>query len=397
MPKWAEALFKPNRYKVLYGGRGGAKSYAVADALLIQGAQEQHRVLCTREYQSSIKDSVHRLLADRAQDIGLDTFYEVQRDKIIGANGTEFVFYGVQRNVDSIKSMKGITRLWVEEAHNVSEQSWRTLLPTIREDRSEVWVTLNPYREEDPTSQRFIVSPPPGALVLNVNYRDNPFLPDVLEEERKLDMRRLDPSTYDHVWNGAFLENSEAQVLHDKYRIAEFRPSKDWSGPYHGLDWGFSVDPLAAVKCWIHDERLYVERESGGVGIELDFTAGKLKRDIPGIEKHQVLADNARPENIKYVTRHGLPRCASVKKWAGSVEDGIAYLRQFKEIVIHPRCKETAKEARLYSYKVDSKSGQVMPQIVDAHNHYIDAIRYALQPMIRKRPTGSKTKRLSYL
>jgi len=392
MPAWASALFQPNRYKILYGGRGGAKSYAVADTLLLQGAQEPHRILCAREYQASIKDSVHRLLADRATDIGLGAFYEAQRDKIIGANGTEFVFYGVQRNVNSIMSMKGITRLWVEEAQNVSEESWRKLLPTIREDNSEVILTLNPYREDDPTSQRFIVNPPPGALVLNVNYRDNPFLPDVLEQERKLDLDRLDPATYDHVWNGAFLENSEAQVLHDKYRVAEFEPGADWNGPYHGLDWGFSVDPLAAVKCWIHDERLYIERESGGVGIELDFTASKLKRDIPGIENYQVLADNARPENIKYVGRHGLPRCVAAKKWPGSVADGIAYLRQFKEIIIHPRCAETAKEARLYSYKVDSKSGQVLPVLVDAHNHYIDAIRYALQPMIRKRETKSKTK-----
>jgi phage terminase large subunit len=353
--------------------------------------------MCAREFQSSIKDSVHRLLKQRIEDHGLQNFYLVQRDRIVGANGTEFVFYGVQRNVDSIKSTQGVTRLWVEEAHNVSEESWRTLLPTIRHKGAQVWITFNPYQKEDPTSQRWIEDAELEDCVrINVNYSDNPFLTKEAEAERLADLRRLDPATYEHVWNGAYLENSEAQVLHGKYRIAEFEPERGWNGPYHGLDWGFSQDPLAAVKCWIHDETLYVEREAGGTGIELDRTPEFVKRRIPDIEKYEVLADQANPQNISYVRRHGLPRCAAAKKWPGSVEDGIARLRAFKEIIIHPRCTETAREARLYSYKVDTKSGQVLRDIVDAHNHYIDAIRYALQPIIRKRPTGSTVKRIRF-
>lgn len=395
MPKWAKRLFEPHRYKILHGGRGGAKSYAIADALLIQGAQEKHRVLCTREYQASIKDSVHRLLADRITDLGLDGFYEVQRDKIVGANGTEFVFYGVARHPDSIKSMQGITRLWVEEAHNVSEHSWRTLGPTIRKNESEVWISFNPYQREDPTSQRYIEGFDQlratvekmghSAIRLEVNYRDNPFFltHSNLEVERQLDLERLDPQTYEHIWNGAYLENSDSQVLHGKYRIAEFEPGENWNGPYHGLDFGFSQDPTAATKSWIHGGRLYIERESGGIGVELDHTTAMLTKDIPGIERFEVIADNARPESISYLKRHGMPRVKACRKWSGSVEDGIAYLRSFKEIVIHPRCKETAKEARLYSYKVDDKSGQVLDKIVDAHNHYIDSIRYAHDPMMK--------------
>lgn len=397
MPKWAKRLFEPHRYKILHGGRGGAKSYAIADALLIQGAQEKHRVLCTREFQASIKDSVHRLLADRIEDLGLSDCYAIQRDKIIGHLGSEFVFYGVQRNVDSIKSMKGITRLWVEEAHNVSEQSWRTLIPTIREEGSEIWISLNPYRQEDPTSQRFIESPPDGAMVLQVNYRDNPFFPKVLDEERERDLSRLDAATYEHIWNGAYLENSDAQILHGKCRVAEFEPEAGWSGPYHGLDFGFSQDPLACTKKWIHNDTLYIERETGGVGIELDHTADRLKRDIPGIEQFELLCDGAEPKSISYLQRHGLPRARAAKKWPGSVEEGIRHLRSYKEIVIHPRCKESAREARLYSYKVDDKSGQVLPVIVDAHNHYIDSWRYGLDKVIKNQGTGTKTKGLKAL
>ena len=203
------------------------------------------------------------------------------------------------------------------------------------------------------------------------------------EQERVRDLERLDANTYEHIWNGAYLENSDAQILHGKYRVAEFEPESNWSGPYHGLDFGFSQDPTAATKSWIHEEVLYIERESGGTGIELDFTADQLKADIPGIERFEVLADNSRPESISYLKRHGLPRCKAARKWAGSVEDGIAYLRSFKAIVIHPRCKETAREARLYSYKVDDKSGQILDKIVDAHNHYIDSLRYGHDPMMK--------------
>ena len=159
-------------------------------------------------------------------------------------------------------------------------------------------------------------------------------------------------------------------------------PGEKWNGPYYGLDFGFAQDPTAAVRCWIHDECLWVEYEGGKTGLELDDTPAFLKERIPGIAEHTVRADNARPESISFLKRHGLPIVVGVKKRQGSVEDGIQHLRSYRKIIIHPRCEETAREARLYSYKIDRLSGDILPIPVDLNNHYIDAIRYALEPMI---------------
>ena len=220
-----------------------------------------------------------------------------------------------------------------------------------------------------------------------MNHDDNPYFPAGLETLRRREQERLDPATYAHVWEGAYLTNSDAQILAGKVQVAEFDPGADWDGPYYGIDWGFSQDPTTAVRCWVSGRRLYVEHEAGKVGLELDQTAPYLIDRVPGIDSHISRADSARPESISFVKRHGLSRCAGVEKWKGSVEDGIAHLRQYEAIVIHPRCRGTIAETRLYSYKVDRLTGDVMTDIVDANNHYIDAIRYALAPLIKRNPS----------
>lgn len=378
-------LFHPHRYKVYYGGRGGAKSWACARATIIMGTQRPLRVLCTREYQTSMRDSVHRLLSDQIEALGLGSFYKVGQREIVGLNGTTFLFEGLRHNVTKIRSMEGIDICWCEEAERISEDSWRILIPTIRAPGSEIWVTFNPEREEDPTYQRFIVNPPPDSMVRFVSYRDNPWFPAVLEAERKWDQEHMDPVMYSHVWEGLPLKDTEAQILRGKVRVAEFEPGNDWEGPYHGLDFGFSNDPTASTRVWVHNGSLFIEYEAGSADLDIDATAPYLMERIPGIEHYIIRADSARPESISYLKRHGLPRITSVKKWPGSVEDGIQHLRSYKEIVVHPRCPETIRETRLYSYKVDKRTGDPLRDIVDAHNDFIDSVRYALQPRITPR------------
>ena len=383
-------VFQPKRgevrYRCAYGGRGSSKSFSFAKMAAVLGYAEPLRILCTREFQASIKESFHaELKAAIYSERWLAANYDVGADYLRGKNGTEFIFRGLRRNMQSIKSMAQIDLCIIEEAEDVPEISWRDLIPTVRADKSEIWCIWNPREEGSPVDQRFIQQERDDAVVAEVNFEDNPWFPDVLEAERQHDLETMDPATYAHVWLGAYLENSEVQVLHGKARVAEFEPGDDWDGPYHGLDFGFANDPTAANKCWIHDDRLWVEHEANKVELELDETAEFVKKCIPGIEKYVIRADSARPESISYLKRKGLPRIEGVEKWPGSVEDGIQHLRAYKEIVIHPRCKETIRETRLYSYKVDRQTGDVLPEVVDAHNHHIDDIRYALAPLIKRR------------
>lgn len=201
IPEAFAFLFDPSRYKVAKGGRGSAKSWSFADALLLTGMENPLRILCAREIMNSIKESVHRLLSDRIKSLGLEDFYTINATAITGRNGTNFLFVGLFRNVNQIKSLEGIDRVWVEEAESVSKDSWDLLIPTIRKPGSEIWVTYNPQFEDDDTHQRFAVNPPDNAVVRHVNYDDNPYFPDVLQKEMEQDKAR-DKSKYETVWLG---------------------------------------------------------------------------------------------------------------------------------------------------------------------------------------------------
>lgn len=371
------------QYKVAYGGRGGAKSIAVADSIIIRCVERKTRVMCARENQNSIAESVHHLLEQRIDQLGLMDAYIVQRDSIRCANGSEIFFVGLH-NTKNLKSTSGVDICWVEEAESVSEESWATLLPTIREEGSEVWVTFNPGNEDDPTSQRWIINPPPGAIVRKVNWQDNPFFPDALKRQME-HAYKIDPESAAHVWGGEFRSKSDAQIFLGKYTIAPFEPNpKTWGTPRFGLDFGFSQDPTAAVKMWVFDRKLYYEYEICQVGLDIDRTPSRLN-EIPGMRDGVTWADSARPESISYLARHGYPLIFPVQKWNGSVEDGIAHMRSYDQIVIHPRCVNTSNEHRLYRYKVDKLSGKVLTDIVDANNHCIDGGRYALNSDIQAR------------
>lgn len=387
-------VFTPERgsvqYRGLFGGRGSGKSYGAAKVAAIWGLIDPLRILCTREFQASIKESFHaELKAAIASEPWLESHYDVGTDYLRGKNGTEFLFRGLRKNIGSIKSLAKIDLTIVEEAEDVPEESWLALEATVfRQPHSELWPIWNPRLDGSPVDQRFRKKPPGNAVFAELNWNDNPFFPVGLDALRKREQSRLDPATYAHIWEGAYLTNSDSQVFANKYEIEDFTPQPSWDGPYQGGDFGFSQDPTAAVRLWIKDEVLYCEYEAGKVGLELDDTVQFVNGQIPEFDKYVTRWDSARPESISYLKRHGFPSATAVTKWPGSVEDGIGFMRSFRKIIIHPRCTAIAQEFRLYSYKIDRHSGDILPSIVDAHNHYIDAMRYALGPMIRSNDEG---------
>jgi phage terminase large subunit len=377
------------RYRCAYGGRGSGKSYSFALMAAVFGYRDSLRVLCTREFQASIRESFHAELRTAIEaHPWLAAHYEVGIEYIRGKNGTEFFFRGLRNSMNAIKSIAHVDLTIVEEAEDVPEQSWQALLPTVmRQPGSEVWAIWNPRSENSPVDKRFRKSPPTDAAICQVNWDDNPFFPQALDQLRRDEQSRLDPATYAHIWDGAYLANSNSQVFAGRYVIEPFEPGAAWNGPYQGGDFGFAQDPTAAVRVWVHDQSLWIEHEATKTGLELDHMASFISDAIPGFAEYTTRWDSARPESISYLRRHGLPNTQGVDKWPGSVEDGVGFLRSFRRIVVHPRCKETAREMRLYSYKVDRLTGDIMPTIVDAHNHCIDAIRYAVTPMIKRKGT----------
>ncbi|MEY1390533.1 PBSX family phage terminase large subunit [Providencia stuartii] len=380
------------RYRGAYGGRGSAKTRTFALMTAIRGYMaamngQSGVILCAREYMNSLEESSMEEVKQAIRSVPwLSDFYELGEKYIrTKCRSVSYVFAGLRHNLDSIKSKARILIAWVDEAESVSEIAWTKLAPTVREAGSEIWVTWNPEKDGSATDKRFRKEPPDNAIIVEMNYDDNPWFPSVLEEERLSDQSRLDPNTYAWIWEGAYLENSDKQVLANKYVVQSF-PDDLWKQAdrlLFGADFGFAKDPNTLIRMFILDDCLYIEREAYGVGVELDHMPA-FYDEIPEARKWPIKADSARPETISYLKRQGF-NISAAKKWQGSVEDGITYLRGFRQIIIHPRCKETAKEARLYSYKTDRITGEVLPVIEDAYNHCWDAVRYGLDGYITQK------------
>jgi phage terminase large subunit len=220
-PEKLSVLFDPARYKVLYGGRGGAKSWGVARALLIIGSRQPTRILCAREFQTSIKDSVHKLLSDQIFSMGLEDFYEITQTAIRGKNGTEFSFAGLKNNVANIKSYEGCDIAWVEEAQTTSKLSWNILIPTIRKEGSEIWITFNPELETDETYKRWILNPPENSIIQKIGWQDNPWFPETLRLEKDALYAR-DREAYNTVWEGMCRQTVDGAIFAKEMQQAEF-------------------------------------------------------------------------------------------------------------------------------------------------------------------------------
>jgi phage terminase large subunit len=372
-----------NRYQVYLGGRGGRKSWEIAKAILLRAFYEKKLVLCTREIQNSINDSVLRLLADQIELMGLSYFYEVQRTTIKGLNGSEIIFKGLNgMTIDSIKSLEGADICWVEEAHSVSDHSWQILIPTIRKEGSQIFISYNPDLPDDPVHTRFYLNTPPNCYISKVSYLDNPDCPQTLIDEAEY-LKRVDYEAYAHIWLGETRNHSEAQVFKNKYKVESFEIDESFGYPLDGADWGFATDPTVKVRSYIKGNKLYIRHEAYKVGCEIDDTPALFDK-IPHSRKYMTRADNARPELISYMKRAGF-EIKSADKWEGCAEDRVQFMRSFEMIIVHPDCKHTSEEMRLYSYKTDKRTGDVLPELLKKHDHCIDAIGYSITPMIKRR------------
>lgn len=399
IPKITRNFAQPARTRVFKGGRGSGKTRGLAKRSAIRVYQlaelgVEGVFLASREHLNSLDESsMEEIKAAIASEDFLASYFDVGEKYIRTRNRRiSYAFAGLRHNLDSIKSKARILGNWTDEAEGVSEPAWRKLVNTLREEGEvdgfnwhvENWLSYNPESPESATHKRFVADPADDCLVTTINWQDNPFFPSVLNKQR-LEDQRLRPDTYDHVWGGEFLTLTEAQVFAGKYAVRDFEPERHWDGPYNGLDFGFAADPTAAIQAYIHDRRLWIRREAGRTKLELDDTAPYIVQRIPGFGSRTVRADSARPESISYLTRHGMPQIVGAQKWKGSVEDGVEFIKSFEEVVIHTDCPQTAREFRLYSFKVDRLTGDILPVIVDANNHFIDATRYALAPLIRRR------------
>lgn len=382
-----EGLFTPRRYKVMHGGRGGGKSWAVAAALLVLAADRPLRILCAREVQKSMRDSVHRLLKDTIVRLGLQDFYEVLDTEIRGANGSMFLFSGLQSHtVDSIKSFEGVDVVWVEEAHGVSKKSWDVLIPTIRKDGSEIWLTLNPDMDTDETYQRFIATPSPDTWVCEINWRDNPWFPEVLNQERLKAKRSMLLEDYEHIWEGkprtvaeGAIYRHEIQALYAENRVA--RVPYDPLLQVHtvwDLGWNDAMT-IGFVQRSPMDVRIidYIEDSHR----TLDWYVAQIERR-PYRWGHDYLPHDGRTRNFQTgKSTEDLLREMGRKPIVlaqTSVEEGIKAAR-----MLFPRCYfDQDKTSRLleclkrYRRALHTQTGEPMGPLHDEFSHGSDMFRY---------------------
>ena len=376
---------KDVRFRGAYGGRGSGKTRTFALMSAVWGYKfgesgRAGRILCAREFVNSLDDSSMEEVKQAIKEVPwLNDYYECGEKYIRSKDGRiTYVFAGLNRSLESLKSKSKLILAWVDEAEKVSEKAWGKLIPTVREDDSEVWVTWNPESEKSATHQRFRVDPPEDSSIAEIQWFDNPWFPEVLEKDRREDQVKR-PSTYHHIWEGAFLTNSEVRVFHN-WRVEEFEAKPDDVLRF-GADWGFASDPTVLVRCFIRGRTLYIDYEAYSIHCEI-LNIPDLFMTVPESERYPIVADSARPETISHVKKHGFPRIMAAVKGPKSIEDGIEWLKSF-DIVVHPRCTHTIDELSLYSYKVDKITGMVLPELEDKQNHVIDALRYACEGVRR--------------
>ncbi len=381
MPDKAQRVIgSTERFKVLYGGRRSSKTYSFVNALLFKAAFTPLRILCTRELQVSIRDSILKTLRVRIQDLELDEYFDIQKTCIYSKCGSEFIFMGVRHNVSEIKGLEGVDICLIEEAEQMSQDSWDILEATISKDGSEIWVNFNPEYEQSPTYQKFIKNKPPYCAIEHMTYRDNYYFPEISRQQMEYD-KVNDFEKYSWIWEGEIKKYHDALIF-SKVFIEAFEAPKCVEFHY-GCDWGYSNDPMAINRMFIMGRDLFIDFEFYASNVEL--TEGEMSAafdTIPTIKQGRIRADNSRPETIAFVKRLGYDIVGEAKL---TIDEGITYLKAFERIVIHPRCKGAREDFENYRWKVDPQTKEVLTVPVDKSNHVPDNVRYALRNLIKKK------------
>lgn len=410
---FAPLLTRPDaRHVAMYGGRASAKSWSMARAALILGATRPMRIGCYRLVQESIAASLKALLDDQIAELGLADVYESTKFEIRGRNGTRFLFGGLLSDPEKVKSTEGLDLAILEECEQITADAMRVLRPTVRKPGSQIWYAWNRRHATDHVDDMFLGGePPPKSVVVQVSWKDNPWFSETLRGEMSWDYER-DPDAAANTWGGELLIRSAARVFRS-FRVEDLDAEADEvnAAELIGLDFGFANDPTVAIRAFIlppiakgRPQQLYIAREARRTGLTASDTpallAGSDKRlhattgeprwanpsGFEGImldQRSLIMADSATPAAIEELKRAGL-RVEPAKKGAGSVATGVERLRKY-EIVVHPSCEGVQEELRQYSYKVDRHTGHVLPDFAEGHDHAIDAARYILDGVHRKR------------
>ncbi|MEY9493735.1 PBSX family phage terminase large subunit [Bradyrhizobium elkanii] len=378
--KFTRTLFAEARHKALCGGRGSAKSWSVATYLLVKSLQARKRIVCARQFQNSIRDSSKELIERRIRDLELDNQFTVTDRSIVhNRTGTDFLFMGLERNIESIRSLEGADIVWIEEARTINAKSMEVLLPTVRKAGSELIWTWNPELPDDPVDAYFRgeQGPPPRSIVTFVDYTDNPFFYGTeLANEMEV-LKAGNFARYKHVWLGEYDTKHESKVFPNA-RIGRIVVPEDCP-PRYGMDFGFGNDPSFVVKVYINEYRkqIYIAAEAHGRVAMDDLPM--LVRSVIESDRDQIRCDSSQPGTIEFLKRRGL-NVEAAQKGPGSVKSGINFLQSY-DIVIDPSCEQMREEARLYSWMTDRRTQQILSVPVDANNHGWDATRYALEDL----------------
>lgn len=356
---------KKSRYKIAYGGRGSGKSWSFALTFVRMACQQDVRVLCTRELQTSLRSSVHQLLRDTIIRNGLLMEFKITMNMIRHTRtGAFFIFAGLKNNPEAVKSTEGLTHVWIEEGQTISEESMSLLIPSVRGQDSEIWITMNPRYEKDHIYSKFIAGNHPEVFKKKVNWQDNPWFPTVLEVEKQYDYE-TNHAMYLHTWEGELRPYGERPLFDP---AALVRGGTELSGGIgaFGLDLSYSgKSALVGISISEAGDELFILQASSRTRLSLP----KITEFLGEID-NTVVVDNARPEVIDLMRESGYTVRRS-KKGAGSVLRGADRMARFRHIHFAPDTEDVLDEF--------SRLGWDESENLIGDRDFFDATRYALE------------------